>query len=256
MTDNEDFSHETPTMSLCGRNFFFSGTYRSYGHVPPCIESHGWPDYDHVNGETRTDYIVLGPNDRFFRCRRFHKGDLAAQNTSDLEDYEEVTDLFDEHDVERPAFFCLGPNGSFYARAENGAEKWNLSAEIVSNALQVTPTATQSGIQSLWLGVRGSWVAQYRDGTFNFDLKGQYAGLERVLRQALEEEVRIHGLALNVLDGTSYACVLADGLVQYEAGQAGFNGQEFEKWCEENYDLKDLQRLLAEINEATRNNRR
>lgn len=175
-----------------------------------------------------------------------------------MEGYEQVTDFCDDHQVERPAFLCFGPHGTFYIRSEDGAEKWSLPADTVRDALQVTPGAAQSGAQSLWLGAGGSWVAQYRDGSFRFDLRGGYAALERALRQAQEEEegVRVSGLALNPLDPCSYACVFSDGLVEYEAGTAGFDGGEFEKWCEDAFGLRELHRLLAEISEATNRNRR
>ncbi|WAO90648.1 Hypothetical protein NCS54_00808400 [Fusarium falciforme] len=250
----EDYSHEPSNLSLCGDSYFFSGRFRSYGRVPKAVEENNELDFDHVNGAYTTEYIVLGPNERYFRCRRICEGEVAAMNSSDLEGYEEVTDFCDGHQVERPAFLCFGPNGTFYIRTVNDEEKWNLPTDTVRDALQVTPGAAQSGAQSLWLGAGGSWVVQYRDGSFRFDLRGRYAALERALRQAQEDGVRISGLALNPLDADSYACVFSDGVVEYEAGQAGFAGKEFEKWCEENFELKELHKLLAEISEVTRSN--
>ncbi|KAJ4323096.1 hypothetical protein N0V84_004496 [Fusarium piperis] len=251
---DEDYSHEPPNLSLCGDSYFFSGRFRSYGRVPKALEENNEMNFDHVRGESTAEYIVLGPNERYFRCRRIREGEVAAMNSSDLEDYEQVTDFCDDHQVERPAFLCFGPYGTFYIRSEDGAEKWSLPADTVRDALQVTPGAAQSGASSLWLGAGDSWVVQYRDGSFRFDLRGRYAALERALRQAQEEGVRISGLALNPLDAYSYACVFSDGLVEYEAGQAGFDGKEFEKWCEDNFELKELHKLLAEISEATNRN--
>ncbi|RSL77619.1 hypothetical protein CEP51_008913 [Fusarium floridanum] len=250
----EDYSHESSNISLCGDSYFFSGRFRSYGRVPKAIEENNELDFDHVHGEFTTEYIVLGPNERYFRCRRIREGDVAAMNTSDLEDYEEVTDFCDDHQIERPASLSFGPNGTFYIRSINDEEKWNLPSHIVHDALQVTPTATQSGAQSLWLGAGGSWVIQYRNGSFNFNLQGRYAALERALRQAQEDGVRISGLALNPLDENSFACVFSDGLVEYEAGIAAFDGKEFEMWCEENFELREIHKLLEEISEVTRRN--
>jgi hypothetical protein len=90
-------------------------------------------------------------------------------------------------------------------------------------------------VESLWLGVEGAWVAQYRDSRFRFDLKGQYKRLEKTMRKKQDEEVSINALALNVTDGRSYACVFNDGCVVYEAGMARFDGKEFEYWCEQNF---------------------
>jgi hypothetical protein len=157
------------------------------------------------------------------------------KGNSDFENYEDVTDLFTEHDVERPPFLYLGPNKTFYTRVADGTEKWKLSNEITCNGLQVTSNAVRSAAESLWLGVEGAWVAQYRDTRFRFDLKGQYKGLEKVMRKKQDEEVSINALALNVTDGRSYACVFNDGTVVYEAGRARFDGKEFEYWCEQNF---------------------
>lgn len=157
------------------------------------------------------------------------------KDTSDLEDYEEICDLFTEHDVERPPFLYLGPNKTFYARVADGTEKWHLSPEVIRNGLQITAHATASGVESLWLGVCNSWVAQYRDSRFRFDLKGHYANLRHVLQKKQDEEVSIAALALNVTHGDSYACVFDDGTVVYENGPAAFDGQRFEHWCEENF---------------------
>ncbi|KAF4997190.1 hypothetical protein FGRMN_4085 [Fusarium graminum] len=164
--------------------------------------------------------------------------DDVLKDSSDFEDYEEVTDLYSEHDVERPPFLYLGPNKTFYTRLDDGTEKWNLPHEIVHNGLEVLPNAVRSAVESLWLGVGGAWVAQYRDSRFRFDLKGQYAGLERSLQKKQEEEVTIRALALNVSDGNSYACVFNDGVVVHETGSARFDSNEFECWCEQNFLFK------------------
>ncbi|CAJ0550641.1 Ff.00g105710.m01.CDS01 [Fusarium sp. VM40] len=231
----EDFSHEPPTVSLAGSYYFFSGPKRSYGVVHKEISSTTKLDFDHTHGDRNSEYIILGPSLRFFRCSRNWKGYVAAQNNSDFEDYEDVTDLFTENDVERPPFLYLGPNKTFYTRVADGTEKWKLSNEITCNGLQVTSNAVRSAVESLWLGVEGAWVAQYRDTRFRFDLKGQYKSLEKVMRKKKDEEVSINALALNVTDGRSYACVFNDGTVVYEAGRARFDGKEFEYWCEQNF---------------------
>lgn len=158
-----------------------------------------------------------------------------VKGTGNFEDYEEIGDLFSENDVERPLFLYFGPNRTFYTRIADGTEKWKLSHDIIHNGLQTTAHATVSGVKSLWLGVSCAWVAQYRDDRFQFDLKGQYAGLEDTLQKKQEEEVCIAALALNVTDGSSYACVFEDGTKKYEAGSAGFDGKEFERWCDENF---------------------
>ncbi|RSL93747.1 hypothetical protein CEP52_013052 [Fusarium oligoseptatum] len=119
----EDYSHEPSNISLCGDSYFFSGRFRSYGRVPKAIEENNELDFDHVHGEFTTEYIVLGPNERYFRCRRIREGDVAAMNTSDLEDYEEVTDFCDDHQIERPSSLSFGPNGTFYIRSINDEEK-------------------------------------------------------------------------------------------------------------------------------------
>jgi hypothetical protein len=173
--------------------------------------------------------VILLPN-LFDHCTND-----KLKGNSDFEDYEDVTDLFTEHDVERPPFLYLGPNKTFYTRVADGTEKWKLSNEITCNGLQVTSNAVRSAAESLWLGVEGAWVAQYRDTRFRFDLKGQYKGLEKVMRKKQDEEVSINALALNVTDGRSYACVFNDGTVVYEAGRARFDGKEFEYWCEQNF---------------------
>ncbi|KAJ4257588.1 hypothetical protein NW762_008713 [Fusarium torreyae] len=231
----EEFSKEPPTVSLTGEHYFFSGPARSYGRVHAGISNALHLDFDHTHGDNSAEYIILGPNLRFFRCSRIWQGDIAARNNSDFEDYEEVTDFFDDHDVERPPFLYLGPSGSFYTRADDGDEKWKLSPDIIKHGLQVTPNAKRSAVEGLWLGVGGAWVAQYRDSRFRFDLKGHYPSLEEALTRKKEEEVTINALALNVTDGNSYACVFNDGTVRYQAGSARFDGEEFERWCAQNF---------------------
>ncbi|RGP80201.1 hypothetical protein FLONG3_1735 [Fusarium longipes] len=234
----EDFRNEPPVVSLAGEHYFFSGPIRSYGRVHEMASKAMSIDFDHEYGGKSSEYLVLGPDKRFFRCTRSWTGRIAARkikDTSDFENYEEICDFFTEHDVERPPFLYLGPNKTFYTRVEDGTEKWNLSPEVIRNGLQITPHAAVSGVESLWLGVGGSWVAQYRDSRFRFDLKGQYASLEATLRRKQDEEVSIAACALNVTDGNSYACVFEDGSVVYEAGSAAFDGNEFERWCEENF---------------------
>ncbi|KAF4341089.1 hypothetical protein FBEOM_4959 [Fusarium beomiforme] len=217
-TQQHDFSHEPATVSLAGKNYFFSGPARSYG-----------------NGIWKTAYVILGPDPHFFRCNRYSQGRIAAQSNSDLGDYGDVADIYGEHDVERPPFLYLGPNKTFYTRVDDGTEKWELPSEIVRDGLQVTSDAVRSAVDSLWLGVGGAWVAQYRDCRFRFNLKGQYTSLGPVLRQKQDQEVSINALALNVTNGNSYACVFNDGDVVYETGPANFDGKEFEAWCEQNF---------------------
>ncbi|GKU02808.1 hypothetical protein FLAG1_05900 [Fusarium langsethiae] len=233
----EDFRHEPPVLSLAGEHYFFSGPIRSYGRVHENASKATNIDFDHEYGGKSSEYLILGPNKRFFRCTRSWTGRIAARNTGDFEDYEEIGDFFHEHDVERPSFLYLGPNKTFYARLADGTEKWRLSPEIIRNGLQITPQATVSGVESLWLGVGGAWVAQYRDDRFRFDLRGQYASLETTLRKKQEEEVSIAALAFNITDGSSYACVFQDGSIMYETGPAAFDGTEFERWCEKNFDF-------------------
>ncbi|KAM0348631.1 hypothetical protein ACHAPU_004066 [Fusarium lateritium] len=192
-------------------------------------------DFDHTHGDKNREYIILGPNLRFFRCSRTWQGNIAARNSSDFEDYEEVSDFYSEHDVERPPFLYLGPNNTFYTRVDDGTEKWKLPHEIIHHGLEVLPNAVRSAVESLWLGVGGAWVAQYRDSRFRFDLKGEYASLELALQKKQDEEVTICALALNVSDGDSYACVFNDGSVVHRAGSARFDGNEFECWCEQNF---------------------
>ncbi|KAG8362330.1 hypothetical protein FVEN_g636 [Fusarium venenatum] len=233
----EDFTHEPAVISLAGEYYLFGGPKRSYGRVHEDASNPTTIDFDHEYGGRSSEYLILGPNKRFFRCSRSWTGRIAARNTGDFEDYEEIADLFHIHDVERPQFLYLGPNKTFYTRVVDGTEKWNLSPEIICNGLQVTPQATVSGVKSLWLGVGDAWVAQYGDDRFRFDLKGQYVSLEATLRRKQEDEVVIAALALNVTDGNSYACVFEDGSVIYEAGPAAFDGKEFERWCENNFDF-------------------
>ncbi|KAF5979120.1 hypothetical protein FBULB1_5876 [Fusarium bulbicola] len=222
-TQREDFSYETATVSLAGESYFFSGPARSYGRVHRGMGGQPKLDFDHRKGLDKTAYIILGPDPHFF------------QYSSDLEDYGEIADLYTEHDVERPSFLYLGPNKTFYTRVDDGTEKWELPHEIVRRGLQVTSDAVRSAVDSLWLGVGNAWVAQYRDNRFRFDLRGQYANLEPVLRQKQDQEVSINALALNVVDGESYVCVFNDGDVVYEAGSARFDGKELEAWCEQNF---------------------
>ncbi|KAF5267281.1 hypothetical protein FOXYS1_1850 [Fusarium oxysporum] len=176
----------------------------------------------------------------------FFSGPARSYGTdcSELEDYGEISDLYTEHDVERPSFLYLGPNKTFYTRVDDGTEKWELPHEIVRQALQVTSDAVRSAVDSLWLGVGDAWVAQYRDSRFRFDLKGQYANLGPILRQKQDQEVSINALALNVADGKSYVCVFNDGDVVYKAGSARFGGKELEAWCEQNFRF--TQRLRFE----------
>ncbi|KAH7473549.1 hypothetical protein FOMA001_g12241 [Fusarium oxysporum f. sp. matthiolae] len=176
----------------------------------------------------------------------FFSGPARSYGTdcSELEDYGEISDLYTEHDVERPSFLYLGPNKTFYTRVDDGTEKWELPHEIVRQALQVTSDAVRSAVDSLWLGVGDAWVAQYRDSRFRFDLKGQYANLGPILRQKQDQEVSINALALNVADGKSYVCVFNDGDVVYKAGSARFDGKELEAWCEQNFRF--TQRLRFE----------
>ncbi|KAF5255100.1 hypothetical protein FANTH_155 [Fusarium anthophilum] len=226
-TQREDFSYETATVSLAGESYFFSGPARSYGGMGGQSKL----DFDHRKGLDKTAYIILGPDPHFF------------QYSSDLEDYGEIADLYTEHDVERPSFLYLGPNTTFYTRVDDGTEKWELPHEIVRRGLQVTSDAVRSAVDSLWLGVGNAWVAQYRDNRFRFDLRGQYANLEPVLRQKQDQEVSINALALNVVDGESYVCVFNDGDVVYEAGSARFDGKELEAWCEQNFRFTQRLRL-------------
>jgi hypothetical protein len=186
------------------------------------------------------DAVVTGKDTSLLRVRPApflfdHCTNDKLKDNSDFEDYEDITDLFTEHDVERPPFLYLGPNKTFYTRVADGTEKWKLPNEIICNGLQVTSNAVRSAVESLWLGVEGAWVAQYRDSRFRFDLKGQYKRLEKIMRKKQDEEVSINALALNVTDGRSYACVFNDGCVVYEAGMARFDGKEFEYWCEQNF---------------------
>ncbi|KAF5017561.1 hypothetical protein F66182_10497 [Fusarium sp. NRRL 66182] len=223
-TSQEDFSHEPPTTPLTRSSPLLTYERRVHREISDNVNL----DFDHTHGDISSEYIILGPNLRFFRCSRTWQGDVAATNSSDFEDYEEISDLFTEHDVERPPFLYLGPNKFFYTRVEDGSEMWKLSSEITRNGLEVTSVAVRSAAESLWLGVGGAWVAQYRDSRFRFDLKGHYAGLKKALQRKQEEEVTINALALNVTDGNSFACVFNDGHVAYEAGVAGFDGDEFE----------------------------
>ncbi|KAF9776240.1 hypothetical protein IL306_005606 [Fusarium sp. DS 682] len=232
-TQQEDFSHETATISLAGKNYFFSGPVRSYGQVHQGMGNRAKLDYDHRSGIFKTAYIILGPDPHFFRCNR----------SSDLEDYGDVADIYGEHDVERPPFLYLGPSKTFYTRVDDGTEKWELPSEIVRDGLQVTSDAVRSAVDSLWLGVGDAWVAQYRDCRFRFNLKGQYTSLEPVLRQKQDQEASINALALNVVNGNSYACVFNDGDVVYETGPAHFDGKEFEAWCEQNFSFTQRLRI-------------
>ncbi|KAG4278475.1 hypothetical protein FPRO04_06530 [Fusarium proliferatum] len=191
-TQREDFSHETATVSLAGESYFFSGPARSYGRVHRGMGGQPKLDFDHRKGLDKTAYIILA-------------------DSSELEDYGEIADLYTEHDVERPSFLYLGPNKTFYTRVDDGTEKWELPHDVVRQGLQ------------------------YRDSRFRFDLKGQYSNLEPVLRQKQYQEVSINALGLNVADGKSYVCVFNDGDVVYEAGSARFDGKELEAWCEQNF---------------------
>ncbi|KAF4973033.1 hypothetical protein FZEAL_9437 [Fusarium zealandicum] len=239
MSSAETFPDETPTLSLCGQDFFFTGHVTSYGRVPHVYLDHDIVRFDHMNENNLTEYLVLGPKGHYFRLTRSREGDEAANtDTSNLEDYCGIVEFLDEHDVERPAFLYLGPDNTYYVRTDDGSEKWVLSEDIVRDALQVTPTANQSGAQSLWLGTGGSWVVQYRNGSFNFDLKGRYVALERTLELARDDELRISALALDLLGDKSFAIVYDNGVVEHETGSLrDFDPTGFEVWVEEQWDL-------------------
>jgi hypothetical protein len=54
----------------------------SLSRVPKAVEENNELDFDHVNGAYTTEYIVLGPNERYFRCRRIREGEVAAMSQS------------------------------------------------------------------------------------------------------------------------------------------------------------------------------
>ncbi|KAF4454692.1 hypothetical protein F53441_2770 [Fusarium austroafricanum] len=228
-TQQEDFSHEPPAITLSGDDYFFSGPVRSYGRIQGRLPKSLGPklDFDHTHGEIKDEYIILGPGHDYFRCSRPWQGNIAAISSSNLEHYGEVTEFYGENDVERPPFLYLGPGETFYTRVDDGTEKWELSPEIVRNGLQVTSNAVRSAVESLWLGVGGAWVAQYRDSRFRYDLKGQYRGLERALHEKQDQEVSINALALNVTDSNSYAGVFNDGHIVFGNMPYGFDGKDF-----------------------------
>ncbi|KAM5354192.1 hypothetical protein ACJ41O_000842 [Fusarium nematophilum] len=229
MSDNEDYSHEAPTLSLCGNSYFFSGPVRSYGRVPNTIGGNNRLDFNHKNGSSITEYVVLGPKEHYFRC-----------NNSNLEDYPDLTSFLADRDVERPLFLSLGPSGFYYIRSEDGSSASRFPLGRLIQAWREKAFGENiPPIQRLWFGAGGTWVVEYTSRVFDFDLKGMYGDLENELRSARELGTQIAALTMNLTDGKSYACVFEDGDVAYEVGEpAVFDGGEFERWCEENFEFK------------------
>lgn len=62
--------------------YYVSGVFLtcSLSRVPKAVEENNELDFDHVHGAYTTEYIVLGPNERYFRCRRIREGEVAAMS--------------------------------------------------------------------------------------------------------------------------------------------------------------------------------
>ncbi|KPM40333.1 hypothetical protein AK830_g6233 [Neonectria ditissima] len=236
-TQEELYPHEKPTLSLVGDSFFYSGSDMSCGRIQDAIGLPHELEYNHHTDSEGTVYVVLGPRQHYFRCTRPKGGEIAAINASDIEDFDDMAIFLDEHDVERPAFLSMGLSGSFYIRAENGAEKWDLPRAIRERLFGKAATGSQ--VQSIWLGCKDAFVAQRADGSKVVDLRGQYPGLERALDRGRGSQNAASGnvvaLALNLYDGVRFAVLWGDGYAMCEAGMMeAASGKAFERWCSAN----------------------
>ncbi|KAK7431348.1 hypothetical protein QQZ08_002119 [Neonectria magnoliae] len=232
LATRDDFSHEKPTLNLVGDTFFYSGPDMSCGQVKDTIGLPRDHEFNHHTDPEGTVYVVLGVRNHYFRCTRFTEGDVAAVNASDIEDFDDMAIFLDEHDVERPEFLSMGVDGSFYIRAETGAEKWDLRQDV-REAL-FGRAATGSQVQSIWLGSKDAFVAQRADGTKVVELRGQYPDLQRALDRG--GSGKIVALAMNLCDGVRFAVLWEDGSAMCEAGMMDMaSGKAFERWCSANW---------------------
>ncbi|KAJ6556801.1 hypothetical protein DFH09DRAFT_1317737 [Mycena vulgaris] len=145
----------------------------------------GWKT---TRGEDWFEEGRLGPN--YTRLARFIKSvATAGQRTS------------------RTVF---GPGGSYFSSSPSGYSWQNLAPaleEDIHNSIRIRRPMTVA------LGVQGSYVVLYSDGTVTFDLRGQYPLVEALIRNT-QEAARRRGvmyIALNPFTAGEYYAVYGDG---------------------------------------------
>ncbi|KAJ7440558.1 hypothetical protein B0H11DRAFT_539557 [Mycena galericulata] len=102
----------------------------------------------------------------------------------------------------------FGPGASFFSMSPSGYSWQNipLALDVIHNFMKIRrPT-------SVALGVQGTYVALYNDGTVTFDLRGQYPLVEAMIRNT-QEAARRRGVmyvALNPFVAGEYYAVYGD----------------------------------------------
>ncbi|KAJ7234504.1 hypothetical protein B0H12DRAFT_1142734 [Mycena haematopus] len=104
----------------------------------------------------------------------------------------------------------FGPNGSFFSMSPSGFCWQNLPADLEDDMHSCMKLRRPTSVA---LGVQGSYIVLYNDGTIVFDLRGQYPLVESMIRNT-QEAARRRGVmyvALNPFVPNEYYAVYGDG---------------------------------------------
>ncbi|KAJ6524185.1 hypothetical protein B0H19DRAFT_1085395 [Mycena capillaripes] len=104
----------------------------------------------------------------------------------------------------------FGAHASFFSMSTSGYCYQNLPPELEDDIHSCMKLRRPVNVA---LGVQGSYVAMYNDGTVTFDLRGQYPLVEKMIRDT-QEAARRRGvmyLALNPFIAGEYYAVYGDG---------------------------------------------
>ncbi|KAJ6563287.1 hypothetical protein DFH09DRAFT_1158889 [Mycena vulgaris] len=104
----------------------------------------------------------------------------------------------------------FGPDASYFSISARGYSGQNLPPTLEDDIHKCSRLRWPTTVA---LGVQGSYVVLYSDGTVTFDLRGQYPLVESLIRNT-QEASRRHGLmyiALNPFTAGEYYVVYGDG---------------------------------------------
>lgn len=122
------------------------------------------------------------------------------------------------------SFISLGTKGAWYARAANGKFDSNLPVRLMQC---LTHHSALSPVTRMWFGYGETFVAELANGTLLVQLGQHYRSLAEELRKP--RLAKIAGLAMNLVDGSKFACVFRNGEICYHGV-----GNSFKEWHQQN----------------------
>ncbi|KAL2836886.1 hypothetical protein BJY01DRAFT_251765 [Aspergillus pseudoustus] len=221
---DECYSMNTPpmegrvTLSLSGNYYFFCGPKKSFWEVKSDLKA--------TDQETAVN-VCLGTNGSWYR--HYHvDGQSWTERSGTLEvEYPGLEKgIAKEKLYGCPETIALGDSQSYYFSTDKRT-LWCL-ADIVRAGY-----VALKNIKNLWLGKNDSFVLVKTSRQLVWDLRGQYGGLEELLKNAPREGKTIQALALNLENSQSWAVLWKEGGAAWCSGGA-FDSAKIEHFLREN----------------------